>query len=104
METRTTGPTPRRGYVIRRSFRGQTLYLTHFDLRLGNDFRWQADSDRARIFTDPGEAISLCETASREYGAACAVISPDGSAIVPGHRFASRSDERRFLAQKGDQP
>lgn len=65
---------------IVRDFRGARLFLE--SVHRGNGFRWVADRSRACAL-EPSDALALCERASREYGAKCAVIDAQGNMAQP---------------------
>ena len=64
-------------HIVTRDFRGSRLYLQtrHRGARY---WRW-TDDERTALPLDQAAALDASETASREYGAKCAVLNANGT-------------------------
>lgn len=69
--------------IIVRSFRNTRLYLTDTS-QAARFYRWASDRAKAVAFAT-SIALGICERASREYGADCAVQDATGTMAKPSN-------------------
>jgi hypothetical protein len=65
--------------IIARDFRGSRLYLQ--SIHHGKGMRWHADIKQAMSF-EMTEALTVCDRASRDWGAKCAVLDAQDNLIT----------------------
>jgi hypothetical protein len=71
------GKKPTNSHIVTREFRGSRLYL-HTMNRGARYWRW-TDDQRTALRMDHATALDASESASREFGARCAVIDAAGA-------------------------
>lgn len=97
-----SGTKPSVLYIIARDFRGSRLYLA--EKHGGNGFRWVDEASKAtalRLGLD--SAMDAVERASREYGAACAVLDEKGNLLqtaTASHITRREADMRSRMARE----
>ena len=83
---------PSNGIAI--DFRGTRIYLE--SLHENKGMRWHTDQSRAMRF-EHGDALRICEKASREWGTKCRVLDMAGAAAQPAKPLTTPQLKRQIL-------